>query len=830
VTHGAVYTNMYVQDPGFDTYYDSVNFSYFYNGSSENSNHAVAIVGWDDNFSASKFKVAPPGNGAYIIRNSWGSEFGESGYFYISYHDKFIGEEAVVYNRMESSSNYDKIYQYDPLGNVMFSGFGTTGYFANVFTSESDEFLKAVSFYSPDYNVSYEITVYKSPDSGPVNLSGEALRDTGTLDYPGYHTVGLSRDIELLAGEKFSVMIKLITSVATPIALESPLNGYSSKATAGAGESYVSTDGTSWIDLTTQSQNTNVCLKAFTTGTPSFTLSVEKIGDGSGEVFDNSGKINCGSTCSASFDEFATPELQAVPHTGSVFKGWSGDDCTGTESCNILLNRAKSVKAEFEKIKYKIDITYSAGGSVEPSGVVQIGYGESVTLSIKPDSGYIIDRILVNGAPSKLVAKYGFDNVLADQTFHVDFAEGDGVCQVLEDFLELKPEYNSYLVFDFKGVINEYGTTHDEGDGSFRNKIRGEEIDLDGRSKRAEYYALDNMIAVQGVGDMDSNIGMVNLNQIFMDRDDLQNMKATGGFSLPAQLYSGVLISRAILNRASGKIRKICHEAFSSQGEFMVCHGGNSDFLPGETLEAYGNIQIYDDVAGVKEVFDNMLKNFCDCYDDSGELTDCQEDECQHDESEDLACGFNGNGTLYRRCFYGLWSDMSDCNDPDLCSSESRNSGDSCENGSGILVQRCVQVEGGIWDFGEWRCEVCDDDEIRDGTTACGRNMAGLYIEECVNGRWSETAECNDPDECTNGSEEDSSEVCGLNGAGKKIKKCENGKYVISEDCNDPDQCENGITEQGEACGTNNGVLVRKCSGGSFSEWQCEECDEDTST
>ena len=51
------------------------------------SDHAITIVGWDDNFSKDNFKEdnKPVHDGAYIVLNSWGEEFGDSGYFYISY-------------------------------------------------------------------------------------------------------------------------------------------------------------------------------------------------------------------------------------------------------------------------------------------------------------------------------------------------------------------------------------------------------------------------------------------------------------------------------------------------------------------------------------------------------------------------------------------------------------------------------------------------------------------------------------------------------------------------------------------------------------------------
>lgn len=258
--YGAVYTTMYYNN----TFYSPANYSYYYNGTLV-SNHAVAIVGWDDSFDRNNFSEVPPGDGAFIVKNSWGSGWGENGYFYVSYYDSKIGNENSVFTA-ENPENYESVYQYDPFGWVSSLGYSNpTAWCANIFTAESAEVLKAVSFYTTDSNCNYEIYIYTDPDSGPLSPAGPVLSTSGTSLTAGYHTIPLGSDVQLMAGQKFSVVLKL-TNLAYnwPIALEKPKANWSSKATANAGESFYSSSGQTWKDTTVSYPNTNTCIKAFT--------------------------------------------------------------------------------------------------------------------------------------------------------------------------------------------------------------------------------------------------------------------------------------------------------------------------------------------------------------------------------------------------------------------------------------------------------------------------------------------------------------------------------------------------------------------------------------
>jgi len=263
MNYGAVHTGMTWDG----TCYDKTFHTYYYNGETP-PGHDVAIVGWDDNFDKSKFPTTPPGDGAFIVKNSWGTGWGEGGYFYVSYYDSKIGidkKEASAVYTAEPTTNYDHVYQYDPLGWITNLGYkdDDTAWFANVFTSTTNEQLSAVSFYTATLDAQYEIYVYKDPVSGPISPD-RYVEPSGTIPVSGYHTVELSTKVPLEAGHTFSVVIKLRTPhYDFPIAAEESQENYSSTVTAEAGQSYISHHGTSWKD-TSGDANTNVCIKAFT--------------------------------------------------------------------------------------------------------------------------------------------------------------------------------------------------------------------------------------------------------------------------------------------------------------------------------------------------------------------------------------------------------------------------------------------------------------------------------------------------------------------------------------------------------------------------------------
>ena len=265
-TKGGVETAIYsdMQDADSDSeYYNRDHSSYYYDGT-EGINHDVVIVGWDDNYSRNNFNKTPEKDGAFICKNSWGTEFGEDGYFYISYCDAHICETSVVYTKLESSENYDKIYQADKLGWVGVLGFDNEeAYFANVYTAGKGEELSAVSFYATGAKSTYEVYVTTDFESED-DLADRKLVASGEMEYAGYYTVNLDEAEKLADGSKFAVIVHITTpDTKYPIAIEYDADSLTDSFDIKDGEGYLSLYGNQWYSAE-KDRKCNVCLKAFT--------------------------------------------------------------------------------------------------------------------------------------------------------------------------------------------------------------------------------------------------------------------------------------------------------------------------------------------------------------------------------------------------------------------------------------------------------------------------------------------------------------------------------------------------------------------------------------
>jgi C1A family cysteine protease len=269
---GGVQSSLYTSMRDYQSesvYYNRETNSYCYMGS-EKPNHDSVIVGWDDNYSRENFNMDLEGDGAFICTNSWGEDFGDQGYFYVSYYDTNIGVHNIVYTGVEQVNNYDRIHQSDLCGWVGQIGYGQDeAWFSNAYRAGSEEMLAAAGFYATDSDTQYELYVARHlPEAGDPELekalNSRTLLARGKLANAGFYTIPLEEKILLDDDEKFAIIVKIITpGTVHPVAIEYDAGDGIALVDLKDGEGYLSHDGNVWEHVE-ETQGCNICLKVYT--------------------------------------------------------------------------------------------------------------------------------------------------------------------------------------------------------------------------------------------------------------------------------------------------------------------------------------------------------------------------------------------------------------------------------------------------------------------------------------------------------------------------------------------------------------------------------------
>ena len=292
--------------------YINSNWAHYTYTTEEYANHAVTIVGWDDNYAKENFRhkiedmsdtkayklTTPEGNGAWLVKNSWGSgertfpnrgpanwglpnDEGEgTGYFWISYYDKSLNTpEALAFDE----SNVEKTYnldEYDFMPVTDFEGGETGGkvLMANVFKATECQTLKQVSCETgtPGTTVTNKVYLLQDNFKGPTD---GILVDTVTSDpfeYGGFHKIQLNKDIIVQKGQYYSVVQTQKTSgpdsdyvINFPMGITKDMANFMDMDTWQVGvinkkESYVYMDG-KWYDYALKSTKTKLFHDEYTT-------------------------------------------------------------------------------------------------------------------------------------------------------------------------------------------------------------------------------------------------------------------------------------------------------------------------------------------------------------------------------------------------------------------------------------------------------------------------------------------------------------------------------------------------------------------------------------
>ena len=261
--HITKYGSLITQMPFYKEFFSNDSKSFNCNVSDILPNHAVSIIGWDDDYAVTNFKskYQPLKPGAWLIQNSHGNS---NSYFYISYEDVWVEQDAMGIIELDDT-DYDSIYQYNyAVPNRTLNINADTTYAVNIFKKdESTEFLNEITFFTAT-NEQFEIFV--NPYDGTTDQN--KFIKIKTVDKTDSDYVTVEPDYPIALSEKeFAVMIKYINeSGKTSIPVEAKSDSEQEREykyrTSSEGESFYYINN-QFVDMKKMLIDSNACIKAY---------------------------------------------------------------------------------------------------------------------------------------------------------------------------------------------------------------------------------------------------------------------------------------------------------------------------------------------------------------------------------------------------------------------------------------------------------------------------------------------------------------------------------------------------------------------------------------
>ena len=262
--YGAVYLSFKAND------YNTTTGALFSNNLSTEGGHGVAIVGWDDNYSKYNFNSTnrPTADGAWLIKNSWGDNWGDDGYGWVSYEDQSINEYSfgvITKVNKQSKNEYMLAYDFLPMAQTnMQIPYDNCSYIANVYdvSDYSNEYssINKVMYYLDNIGAYYQLYIAPCTNNTIPNINalGSPL-SYGFIDYEGYNTIELETPYQLNSAiSKYAVIIRIINTDGNQTL---SVKRESAPADINYGESFLYDGNGNWVDIKDNYYNGNFCIR-----------------------------------------------------------------------------------------------------------------------------------------------------------------------------------------------------------------------------------------------------------------------------------------------------------------------------------------------------------------------------------------------------------------------------------------------------------------------------------------------------------------------------------------------------------------------------------------
>ncbi len=254
--NGAIYSAMYYDDP----YYRENDHTYYYSGT-RTENHAVLIAGWDDN------KPTAGGQGAWIVKNDFGTGWGENGYFYVSYSDSRMLSSNGYFTGRTPAYATAMLYMYDQLGFTSSTGWNdATAYGLVKFISAGQWPVRRLGTFVNTSQTQLEIKIYDHFNGNQLSGLLAEINDL-TCPFPGYYVFDLPYPVFLFAGNDFYVHVKYYTpGNNNPVPTEKAISGYALPQIETA-SCWISHTGSQWTPLGADASlaidKIDLCIRAY---------------------------------------------------------------------------------------------------------------------------------------------------------------------------------------------------------------------------------------------------------------------------------------------------------------------------------------------------------------------------------------------------------------------------------------------------------------------------------------------------------------------------------------------------------------------------------------